>query len=186
MTLMLRIMIFILGSATLVLWLWPAINTWMSNAAASKPNGKHMTAVIGSKVPDLTLEATGGKPVNLRRLNGQNRVLVFYPGDNTPGCTIQLCALRDRQADFTKANTLIFAANPASLKSHQDFAERQRLPFPILVDENGKLAKAFGVGSKLGFTDRTVFLIDKTGTVRWSEPGMPSPDTLLEEINSWE
>jgi thioredoxin-dependent peroxiredoxin len=130
------------------------------------------------RAADLTLPATGGKSINLRKL-GKPMVVVFYPGDNTPGCTVQLCALRDNYKAFKAAGAEVLGVNPASVKSHEEFAAKQKFPFPLLSDKDNKLATSLGVGNMLGFVNRTVFVLDKTGTVVFTEAGMPSPEKLL-------
>lgn len=133
------------------------------------------------QLPCVTLPATEVGQINLRKLN-KPVVMVFYPGDNTPGCTIQLCALRDNYAKFQQAGAEVVGVNPASVESHASFAKKQRYPFPLISDPDNVLAKALGVGNTFGFLERTVFVVDKTGVVRFSEPGMPSPDKLLNVV----
>ena len=136
----------------------------------------------GTAAPSFSLEASGGKTVTSQSLKGHPYILVFYPGDNTPGCTIQLCRLRDGYAQFQQQHTAIFGVNHANRQSHEGFAQKQKLPFPLLVDKNRQLAKAYGVGSTLGFVHRTVFIIDSNGVVQFAQDGSPSNETLLKAI----
>lgn len=136
----------------------------------------------GDRAPSFSLVGSDGKITTSESLKGHPYVLVFYPGDNTPGCTIQLCRLRDGYAQFQQKQTAIFGVNHADKQSHEGFARKQKLPFPLLVDSKRQLAKAYGVGSTLGFVHRTVFVIDGQGIVRFAQDGMPSNETLLDAI----
>src|SRR5690606_16526612 len=89
---------------------------------------------VGTTAPDFDLPATGGRQVRLSDFRGRNLIIVFYPKDQTPGCTRQLCALRDDKELFAGLNTAIIASNPDSVESHERFAEAQNYDFPILVD----------------------------------------------------
>lgn len=98
---------------------------------------------IGTPAPDFDLPAHTGEQVKLSDFRGKNLIIVFYPKDQTPGCTKQLCALRDDQEHFAKLNTAIIASNPDSAESHTRFAEKQSYAFPILVDAEKKMADAY-------------------------------------------
>ncbi len=143
---------------------------------------------VGEKAPNFNLIAAvgsdGQQQVQLADYQGKNVVLVFYPMDNTPGCTIQLCSLRDDYEKFEAANTAILAANPASLSSHQGFAKKQNYQFPILVDSDKTMAKAYGVNGAMGFNKRTVYLIDPKGIIQWVHSGIQDNETLLAKIKS--
>ncbi len=135
---------------------------------------------IGSKAPDFDLPATGGKQVKLSDYKGQNLIIVFYPKDQTPGCTRQLCALRDDLEQFKNLNTAVIASNPASLESHERFVEKQNYNFPILVDANKKMAEAYHALKEGGGIERTVYIVDKNGNIGYAKRGLP-PDSELEE-----
>ena len=83
----------------------------------------------GSQAPDFTANDEKGNQVQLSRLRGHNVVLVFYPGDDTPVCTAQLCEFRDRWGEAQKRNTLVFGVNPAGARSHEKFRGKNALPF---------------------------------------------------------
>jgi peroxiredoxin Q/BCP len=147
---------------------------WAGNKAQYQP------PQVGDAAPAFALPASpDGKVVRLTDLRGKNVIIVFYPGDNTPGCTVQLCGLRDEYKTFQAENTVVLGSNPASLKSHQDFAKKQKYPFPLLVDTDQHMAKAYGAEMALGFNKRKVFVIDRQGIVRHVESGMSSPKKLL-------
>lgn len=141
---------------------------------------------IGDKAPDFDLPATGQQGrIKLSQLtqSGKNVLLVFYPMDNTPGCTIQLCSLRNDYEQFANKNTVVLGINPGSLKSHEGFVKSQNLPFPIVVDQGKQMAKSYGVLGALGFVDRSVFLIDKNNTIRLVVEGTQNNKEVLAEID---
>ncbi len=141
---------------------------------------------VGAKAPTFRLPATGGQVVSLNDYVGRHHlVIVFYPADNTPGCTVQLCSLRDEIERFKALNTKIIASNPASVQSHEKFAQRQSYPFPILSDGERTMATAYKVNSFTGFNKRTVYIIDKQGVIRFSQRGMHSNDDLIKVIKQF-
>ena len=127
----------------------------------TKPN-------IGSKAPDFNLLASNGKTVSLKNFKGKNIVLYFYPKDDTPGCTVEACGLRDRIKDIEKADTVVLGVSPDGLKSHEKFIQKFNLPFLLLSDEDKKTCTDYGVwveksmyGRKYMGVERTTFVIDK-------------------------
>ncbi len=138
----------------------------------------------GEKAPDFALAASDGTTVRLSDFSGTAAVvLIFYPGDQTPGCTKQLCAVRDDYAAFTSQNVKVFGVNPAGVDSHEKFVKRYSFPFPLLVDAKGETAKAYGC-SKGPFVTRTVYAIDKDGTIVFAKRGMPANSEILEAIRN--
>lgn len=137
---------------------------------------------LGSKAPDFDLPASraGGKHVKLSDYRGKNLILVFYPKDQTPGCTRQLCALRDDFERFTTLNTAILASNPGSVDSHERFSDKESYQFPILVDADKSMAQAYHALKPEGGIERTVYILDKEGVIRYAKRGLP-PDSELEE-----
>jgi peroxiredoxin Q/BCP len=134
---------------------------------------------IGTEAPLFTLKDQEGTTVTLKDFRGKkNVVLVFYPGDQTPGCTKQLCAIRDDFEDFKAADTVVFGVNPGNAESHQKFIAKQKYPFPLLVDEKSEVAKAYNAKGLL-FTKRTVYGIDKEGKIVFAQRGMPSDREIL-------
>jgi peroxiredoxin Q/BCP len=140
---------------------------------------------VGTKAPDFNLPATYGRKVKLADYAGKNLIIVFYPMDNTPGCTVQLCALRDEYASFQKLNTEGIASNPNTVASHEQFAKRQNYKFPVLADEDKSMAKAYRTLNPLGFVDRTVYIVDGNGIIRYAKRGMPSNDELRQAIQGF-
>ena len=139
----------------------------------------------GDKAPDFDLPATDGNRAKLSQYTqaGRNVLLVFYPMDNTPGCTIQLCSLRNDYKQFADKNTVILGINPSSLKSHAGFAKAQNLPFPLLVDNGKEMAKAYGVLGPMGFVNRSVFLIDRHGVIQLVVNGIQNNKNVLNTID---
>ncbi len=128
---------------------------------------------LGEKAPDFTLESTAGAVSLGERLAKSAVLLVFYPGDDTPVCTRQLCDYRDNLSVFEGLGVDVLALNTQSLDSHRAFAEKHDLPFPILADEDGAVCKAYGATGLLGMTKRALFLIDRGGIVRYRHVDFP-------------
>lgn len=138
----------------------------------------------GETAPDFTLESTEGT-FALSALRGHRRaLLIFYPKDNTPGCTRQLCAARDAALAYAARGVQVVAVNPGSLASHRRWAENNGFEFPICADEGKRVAAAYGVLSPLGHIQRTVFLVDRHGVVRWVQPGNPSTTEILAAVSA--
>jgi len=131
----------------------------------------------GSQAPDFTLPKQDGGSVSLSKLRGNNVVLVFYPGDDTPVCRKQLCEFRDQWAQARQRNTQVFGVNPASAGSHFKFQEKYHLPFPLLVDAGQKVAALYHANGL--FVKRTVYLIGPDGVVRYAQRGKPGPSEVL-------
>jgi thioredoxin-dependent peroxiredoxin len=132
---------------------------------------------LGSKAPDFTLPTDSGKMVRLSELRRKNVILVFYPGDDTLICRKQLCEFRDAWPDMRGHNVLVFGVNPQSAESHREFRERNKFPFPLLVDESQRVAALYN--SDGGMVNRTVYLIGPSGLIRYARRGMPKPEEVL-------
>jgi thioredoxin-dependent peroxiredoxin len=128
---------------------------------------------IDKAVPDFKLPATGDQTIRLSDLKGKKVVLYFYPKDNTPGCTRESQDFRDNMRKFKARNAVVLGVSRDSLRSHENFREKQCLPFDLLSDEDEKLCKLFDVikdknmyGKKVRGIERSTFLIDEQGTLR--------------------
>jgi peroxiredoxin Q/BCP len=127
----------------------------------------------GDAAPDFALAASTGKTVSLHDFRGKHAVvLYFYPKDDTPGCTIEACGFRDTFASYQKAGAVVLGVSLDNLTSHQKFADKFSLPFPLLSDESHAVSKAYGVyklkkmyGKEFWGIERTTFLIDKQGRI---------------------
>ena len=99
------------------------------------------------KAPAFNLPASNGKNVSLEEFNGKkNVVLYFYPKDDTPGCTVEACGLRDRIKDIQSQGAVVLGVSPDSVASHQKFIEKFKLPFLLLSDEQKNLRRLRRVG----------------------------------------
>jgi thioredoxin-dependent peroxiredoxin len=124
----------------------------------------------GDKLPKLTLPATGGRDIALAEFLGKPLVVYFYPKDNTPGCTQEGTDFRDLYQDFTRAGAAVVGVSRDSVRSHENFAQKYKFPFPLLSDGNEKACQAFDVmrekslyGRKYLGVDRSTFLFDTSG-----------------------
>jgi peroxiredoxin Q/BCP len=141
---------------------------------------------VGTQAPDFNLPATGGMQIKLADYQGKNLIIVFYPKDQTPGCTQQLCALRDDTAAFQALNTEFLGSNPDSAESHEQFRAAQNYKFPILVDAERSMAKAYHALKEDGKgIQRTVYIIDAQGVIRFSKQGLPPDSELMEAIKAF-
>jgi len=142
---------------------------------------------VHDKAPLFTLKTQKGDEVSLKDFKDkQNVVLIFYPGDMTPGCTIQLCSLRDNWLKFAELNAAVYGVNHADAKSHAKFAEKYQFPFPLLIDTDKKVSKKYGATKKLFAAQvikRTVVVIDKDGKIAFYKHGMPKEAEILKAIN---
>ena len=132
-----------------------------------------MTIAVGAQAPDFSLRDQNNEIVSLAQFRGEKAVLlVFYPLAFTGTCTGELIALRDDAQHFSSANVQAVTVSVDSQYSHKIFAEREGFEFPLLADfwPHGGVASAYGVfNDKTGFANRGTFLIDKDGTVRFTE-----------------
>ena len=121
----------------------------------------------GDQVPDFTLPDQVGNPVSLSALKGDRVVIYFYPKDDTPGCTAEACAFRDSYSDLQALGAEVWGVSGDDAASHQRFASRHDLPYPLLVDTGNQLRRAFGVPSVLGLLPgRVTYVIDGQGVIR--------------------
>lgn len=127
---------------------------------------------IGNKAPAFNLTDQDGNKVSLNKLKGTKFVLYFYPKDSTPGCTQESCDFRDNIKKFAKKDVQVLGISKDSAKSHLKFIEKYDLPFPLLVDEDTEVCKAFGVlkkksmfGKSYMSIERSTFIIDEKGKI---------------------
>ncbi|MFQ3614264.1 MAG: peroxiredoxin, partial [Cyanobacteriota bacterium] len=102
-----------------------------------------MSLSVGDPAPDFNLPDAEGNLVALSDLRGQRVVLYFYPRDNTPGCTKEACGFRDAYADYQAQGIHLLGVSADNARSHQKFAQKFQLPFPLLVDEGAQVATAY-------------------------------------------
>jgi thioredoxin-dependent peroxiredoxin len=132
------------------------------------------TPEIGSLAPDFTLpgvvvedgEATT-RHFTLSERRGTPLVLAFYPADNSPSCTAQLCSYQDELDEFRKLGAEVWGISRQNQSSHERFARSKRLGFPLLADERGDVVQAYGVGLIGLGVRRSIFIINEEGRIHW-------------------
>jgi peroxiredoxin Q/BCP len=142
----------------------------------------------GNTAPDFSAATNGGGKISLADFKGKNVILYFYPKDDTPGCTKEACAFRDGFAEFKKRGAVVLGVSTDSAKSHDKFAEKFKLPFLLLADEDKKIVEAYGVwgektfmGRKYMGTHRMTFLIGGDGYIKKIWPQV-KPDEHVAEV----
>jgi len=149
--------------------------------------------------PDFTLPAVGSDDVvkngqvQLSALRGKNIVLYFYPKDDTPGCTAEACSFRDANREMQKRGIVVLGVSADSVESHQKFAGKYGLPYPLLADTDTTVSQLYGVwkeknyaGKKYMGVNRETFLIDKNGIVRKIWPKVKPDDHAGEVLETIE
>lgn len=145
---------------------------------------------VGKQIPNLTLAADDGSQVRLADLRGKAVVIYFYPKDDTPGCTREACAFRDRSAELKKLGVAVFGVSPDNVKSHGKFRDKFSLNFPLLADTDHAAAEAFGAwqeksmyGKKYMGIQRSTFLFDAEGKLRqvWQKVNVDGHDAEVIE-----
>ena len=136
----------------------------------------------GQQLPDVEFVTEGGEKLSAGDLEGEKTVLYFYPKDDTPGCTKEACAFRDRMPDYERAAIRVYGVSLDSPESHRRFREKYNLNFPLLTDEDGRAADALGVLRESGKSaNRVTFLLDPDGRIARVYPEV-SPETHADEI----
>ena len=142
----------------------------------------------GTRIPKFETEDEAGVIYSNQTIQGQLTLLYFYPRDNTPGCTLQACDLRDSYENLLGIPVLVLGISGCSCSSHQKFKTKYSLPFPLLLDEDHQIAQLFGVWGEKKFMGktfdgihRTSFIIDKTGKILKTYKKV-KPKVHLEEV----
>ena len=139
----------------------------------------------GQTAPDFTLPADNGGKVKLSELRGKPVVLYFYPKDDTPGCTKEACAFRDRSQDLKAQGAVVLGVSPDDVASHEEFRDKYSLNFPLLADTDHQVAERYGAwreknmyGKKSMGIQRSTFLIGPDGTVKkvWKKVSVDGHD----------
>jgi peroxiredoxin Q/BCP len=126
-----------------------------------------MSIGVGDIAPEFSLPGTGGVTYSLAQFRGSPVVLVFYPGDNTPVCTKQLCSYNDELSQFTGLSAQVLGISAQSVESHEKFAGKHGFKFPLLADEAKSVHRAYGVLGLMDMPRRSVFVIDGSGVIRY-------------------
>ena len=123
---------------------------------------------VGDAAPDFELKDAAGKSWSLAAQQGKTVVLLFYPGDNTPVCTRQLCSVRDNWSDYQATGAEVVGISTDSAASHGEFAQKHELPLRLLADDEREATQKYDVKSWLpNRSARAVFVIDKQGVIRY-------------------
>jgi peroxiredoxin Q/BCP len=131
---------------------------------------KQDTGQVNAPAPDFTLKDGNGDDWRLSDKRGKVVVLLFYPGDETPICTRQMCSVRDRWEDYASTGAEVVGISTDSVESHKKFAEHHELPLRLLSDTSGEVANLYGAHSLIpGKVARSVFVIDANGIIRYRD-----------------
>lgn len=129
--------------------------------------------MLGKKAPDFALKNQHGQVIALRDFTGQRVVIYFYPKDNTPGCTVQACNLRDNYEAITQAGIKLIGVSADSEQSHRKFTDKFSLPFDLLADSDHQMMNDYGVWGEKKFMGkvydgihRTTFILDEAHTIK--------------------
>ena len=128
---------------------------------------------VGTRAPDFTLPASDGQTLTLSSLLGRKHVvLVFYVGDNTPDCNRQLSSLRDDMPELEGLDVVVLGINPAGVEEHARYGAQLGLNFPLLYDAEGQVAVRYGAFNPDRSVQRSVYVVDKAGLIRFAARGM--------------
>ncbi len=144
---------------------------------------------VGSPAPKVILQNQSGKRFDLATLRGQWVALYFYPKNNTPGCTEEAKQFRDHFAELKASNIAVVGVSVDDVASHREFAAKLQLPFTLLADSDGSVAKTFGVLRGFGpvkFAGRETFLIDPDGTIVYHYPEVNSREHAVQVLRDVE
>ena len=140
---------------------------------------------VGSEAPVFEAQTTDGGQISLSQFRGSKSVLLmFYPKDDTPGCTRQMCTARDEGPEYDTAGVRRFGVNPGGVESHRKFADKYMLDFPLLVDQDAEIASAYGVLKENGGVARATYLIDPNGKIAYAAPGAHDAGEILEALGA--
>ena len=159
----------------------PNTSTGVPPAPSAAPSAS--TAALlplnpGDDAPPLSATASNGTKIDLAALKGKTVVVYFYPKDDTPGCTKEANGFKDQFADFTKNDIVVIGVSEQDDASHQAFTQKYELPFALVADTDGKIAKAFHVPVNNGYASRMSFLVGKDGKIKKTYPKVdPSAHT---------
>jgi peroxiredoxin len=165
-----------------------------SQRAASRPDAPAQLLPPGTKAPDFTLRSTPDASVSLSDFRGQPVILAFYPADWSPTCGDQLALYNEVLPEFQRYNAALIGISVDGAWCHAAYAKARNLHFPLLADfePKGAVARLYGVYmASAGWSERALFVLDGTGTIRWSylspigvNPGADGILTALESLGA--
>jgi peroxiredoxin Q/BCP len=144
----------------------PAPGSATTVASGTSATGATTEVTVGQPPPDFTAKDQNGVELKLSALKGKPVVIYFYPKDETPGCTKEACAFRDSFKEMEKKGAVLIGISTDTAESHKAFAKHHELPFHLVSDESGTIAKSFGVPNRAGFLGRQTFVIGPDGNVK--------------------
>lgn len=157
----------LLGAAVLLFSVMAASVGCSRDSASSTSNAVPAGEVtVGKPAPAFSAKAHDGLVVEPSALKGKPVVLYFYPKDETPGCTKEACAFRDAWKDLEATGVVLVGISTDDTESHKKFAEHHKLPFHLVSDTDGTIAKAYGVPNNAGFLGRHTIVIGADGNVK--------------------
>ena len=153
----------------------------------STPSTARSTLEVGTKVQPFQATLQDGSKIDSTILLRENPylLLIFYPGDDTPGCTKQLCGVRDVYAEYRELGVRVLGVNNGNEESHQKFIEKYEYPFDIIVDHDRALAEEFGaIGSFFGnaVTKRGVFLLNNQHEIVFQKWGQQDNQKIIDML----
>jgi peroxiredoxin Q/BCP len=151
------------------------------------PRGRHPTR--GDLAPDFRLPGTGGKEYSLSEHAGEPVVVVFYPADNSPVCTLQLRSYSEDLNAFAALGASVLCLSPQDVATHEEFARINDLRVPLLADTGAAVGREYNILGPLGFYRRSVFVVDADGIIRFARRSLSSmtyvpADQLLDAVRS--
>ena len=138
---------------------------------------------IGAKAPSFNYVFESGDQISLKDFLGRKVLIYFYPKDNTPGCTLQACSLRDSKEDFDKLKIEIIGISKDSEKSHKNFFSKYNLNFTLIPDPTTEIISKYGVLNERGSAKRTSFLIDEKGRIAYIWDKVNTKEHATEVLN---
>ena len=161
---------------------WTAIQCFMAHVPS-------LQLREGDRAPDFAAVASGGGRVSLADFAGRNLILYFYPRDDTPGCTKEACAFRDQFSAFKAKGAVVLGVSLDTVKAHDKFVAKFKLPFPLLADEENQIVQAYGVWGEKKFMGRryfgihrVTFLIGPDGRIKKIWPQVKPEEHALEVL----
>lgn len=158
----------------------------------AKKTEENPSDMIGRKAPAFSLPDQDGKTHKLAEYKGKYIVLYWYPKDDTPGCTKQACGFRDTSAEFAKLGVVVLGASMLDSASKAKFAKKYTLNFPLLADEDNKVAEAYGVWKEKSMYGKTymgisreTFIIGPDGKIAAHWPKAAGSEDHSQEVLAW-